>query len=153
LGFITEKLQAKIDTKLTSIKELCVRQIASHHDLIRMFRLFLRSVLDQSKPSAGSTLGRSAYGLDVPRLLGGRDDLLKYFTERCGDFFVEPLKLIRPRVIITRVVYVLQLIASRSESLEEWPTDRSFSDIDRIGLLHFDVGFKGCRGQKHVSFH
>ena len=86
----------------------------------------------------------------MPRLLGGRDHLLKYFTERCGDFFVEPLKLIRPRVIITRVVYVLQLIASRSESLAEWPTDRSFSDIDRIGLLHFDVGFKGYRRRIHI---
>jgi len=42
------------------------------------------------------------------------------------------------------------LLASPSESLEEWPTARSFSDIDRIGLLHFDVGFKGYRGQSHV---
>ena len=81
------------------------------------------------------------------------------FIERCGDFLIEQLKFIRPRVILTLGVYVPRLIASRSEGLAGWQLARSFSDIDRIGPLHFDVCFKGSSGPVHVvslthpSFH
>lgn len=81
------------------------------------------------------------------------------FVARCGDFLIEQLKLIRPKVLLTLGVYVPRLIASRSEGLAGWQLTRSFSDIDRIGPLHFDVCFKGYAGTVHVvslthpSFH
>jgi hypothetical protein len=65
------------------------------------------------------------------------------FIGRCAKFFIGQLKPFRPRVILSLRVYVPELFASRSESLEEWLSARSFSEIDRIGSLHFNPGLHG----------
>ncbi len=65
------------------------------------------------------------------------------FIGCCGDFLIDQLKPVRSKVILSLRVYVPGLFASRSESLEEWLSARSFSEIDRIGSLHFNPGLHG----------
>lgn len=75
----------------------------------------------------------------------GRSPAVYYeqFIGLCGKFFIGQLKPFRPRVILSLRVYVPGLFASRSETLEEWPAARSFSEADRIGSLHFNPGLHG----------
>ncbi len=72
------------------------------------------------------------------------------FVERCGDFLIEQLKLIRPSVLLTLGVFVPRMIGSLSDGLAGWQSARNFADIDRLGPLHFNVRFRGYSGRVHV---
>ena len=91
-------------------------------------------------------------GMRRGRVSTGRSPAVYFdqFIGRCGKFFIGQLKPFRPRVILSLRVYVPGLFASRSESLEEWLSARSFSEIDRIGSLHFNLGSMSDRGGIHV---
>jgi uracil-DNA glycosylase len=72
------------------------------------------------------------------------------FIERCGAFFIEQLKFIRPKLLLTLGTVVPRTIAFRSGDLNDWQTAKQFADLDRLGPVRLGVRFEGYRGRMNL---